>query len=48
MDPLAFDKVLVELAIIGVVLASAWRVTAAVHWQAAPRGGRGRMEDSRA
>jgi predicted ferric reductase len=38
VDPLAFDKVLVELAIVGVVLASAWRVAATVHWRVAPRG----------
>ena len=37
LDPLAFDKVLVEVSIIGVLLASAWRITAAVHRQAAPR-----------
>ena len=37
VDPLAFDKVLVEVSIIGVLLASAWRITAAVHRQAAPR-----------
>jgi methionine sulfoxide reductase heme-binding subunit len=38
--PLAFDKVLVEVSIIGVLLASAWRITAAVHRRVAPRGGR--------
>jgi methionine sulfoxide reductase heme-binding subunit len=31
VDPLAFDKVLVEVSIVGVLLASAWRITAAVH-----------------
>jgi methionine sulfoxide reductase heme-binding subunit len=31
VNPLAIDKVLVELAIAGVVLAAAWRVAAAVH-----------------
>jgi predicted ferric reductase len=41
VDPLAFDKVLVELAIVGVLLVSAWRVTAAtVHQRVAPRRGR--------
>jgi predicted ferric reductase len=40
VDPLAFDKVLVELAIIGVLLASAWRVATTVHRRVAPRGGR--------
>jgi DMSO/TMAO reductase YedYZ heme-binding membrane subunit len=35
--PLAFDKVLVELAIIGVLLASAWRVAAGVRRRAAPQ-----------
>jgi hypothetical protein len=45
VDPLAFDKVLVELAIVGVLLASAWRVIAAVHRRAAPRGGRRRTKD---
>jgi predicted ferric reductase len=40
VDPLAFDKVLVELAIAGVVLASTWRVAASVHRRVAPRGGR--------
>jgi methionine sulfoxide reductase heme-binding subunit len=37
VDPLAFDKVLMEVSIIGVLLASAWRITAAVHRQVAPR-----------
>jgi methionine sulfoxide reductase heme-binding subunit len=46
VDPLAFDKVLVELAIVGVLLASAWRVTAGVRRRAAPRRGRGRAKDS--
>jgi methionine sulfoxide reductase heme-binding subunit len=40
VNPLAFDKVLVELAIVGVVLASAWRIAATVHRRVAPRGGR--------
>jgi methionine sulfoxide reductase heme-binding subunit len=44
VSPLAFDKVLVELAIVGVVLASAWRVAATVHRRVAPR--RGRTKDS--
>ena len=44
VDPLAFDKVLVELAIVGVLLASAWRVNAAARRQTGPRGGRGRTK----
>ena len=46
VDPLALDKVLVELAIVGVVLASAWRVVSAVHRQTAPRVRRCRAKDS--
>jgi predicted ferric reductase len=46
VDPLAFDKMLVELAIGGVLLASVWRVATAVHQQTVPRGGRGRTKDS--
>ncbi len=46
VDPLAFDKVLVELAIVGVLLASVWRVATAVHQQAVPRGRRGRTKYS--
>jgi hypothetical protein len=46
VDPLAFDKVLVELAIGGVLLASVWRVATAVHQQAVLRGRRGRTKDS--
>jgi hypothetical protein len=46
VDPLAFDKVLVELAIGGVLLASVWRVATAVHQQAVPRGRGGRTKDS--
>jgi hypothetical protein len=35
VDPLTFDKVLVELAIGGILLASAWRVTAGIlRWAA--------------
>ena len=45
VNPLAFDKVLVELAIVGVLLASAWRVNAAARRQTGPRGGRGRTKD---
>ena len=45
VDLLAFDKVLVELAIGGVLLASAWRVNAAAPRQTGPRGGRGRTKD---
>jgi methionine sulfoxide reductase heme-binding subunit len=37
VDPLAFDKVLVEVSIVGVLLDSAWRITTAVHRRAAPR-----------
>jgi methionine sulfoxide reductase heme-binding subunit len=43
--PLAFDKVLVEVSIVGVLLASAWRITAAVHRRAAPRRERSRTKD---
>jgi predicted ferric reductase len=39
VDLLAFDKVLVELTIVGVLLASAWRVAVSVRRRAAPRGG---------
>lgn len=46
VDPLAFDKVLVELAIVGVLLASVGRVIAGVPWRAASRRGRGRTKDS--
>ena len=46
VDPLAFDKVLVELAIGGVLLTSVWRVATAVYQQAVPRGGRGRTKDT--
>jgi hypothetical protein len=46
VDPLAFDKVLVELAIGGVLLASVWRVATAVHQRAVPRGRGGRTKDS--
>jgi predicted ferric reductase len=45
VDPLAFDKVLVEVSIVGVLLASAWRITAAVHRRAAPRRERSRTKD---
>jgi len=45
VDPLAFDKVLVEVSIAVVVLASAWRITAAVHRWAAPRTDRSRTKD---
>ena len=46
VNPLAFDKVLVELAIVGVLLASVWRITAAVHRRTAPRTERSRTKDS--
>jgi DMSO/TMAO reductase YedYZ heme-binding membrane subunit len=46
VDPLAFDKVLVEVSIIGVLLASAWRIAAAVHRWTAPRRERSRTKDS--
>ena len=46
VDPLAFDKVLVEVWIIGVLLASAWRIAAAVHRWTAPRRERSRTKDS--
>jgi methionine sulfoxide reductase heme-binding subunit len=46
VDPLAFDKVLVEVLIIGVLLASAWRIAAAVHRWTAPRRERSRTKDS--
>jgi methionine sulfoxide reductase heme-binding subunit len=46
VDPLAFDKVLVELAIGGILLGSVWRVATAVHQQTVPRGRRGRTKDS--
>ena len=46
VDPLAFDKVLVEVSIIGVLLASAWRIAAAVHRRTAPRRERSRTKDS--
>lgn len=45
-DPLAFDKVLVELAIVGVLLVSVWRIATAVHRQAVQRGRRGHTKDS--
>src|ERR671917_2863074 len=45
VDPLAFDKVLVELAIGGVLLASVWRVATAVYQQTVPRGKQGRTKD---
>jgi DMSO/TMAO reductase YedYZ heme-binding membrane subunit len=43
--PLAFDKVLVELAIIGVLLASAWRIAAGVRRRAAPPAQRTRPHE---
>jgi hypothetical protein len=43
---LAVDKVLVEVSIIGVLLTSAWRITATVHRRAAPRTERSRTKDS--
>lgn len=46
VDPLAFDKVLVEVWIIVVLLASGWRITAAVHRRAEPRRERCRMQNS--
>jgi methionine sulfoxide reductase heme-binding subunit len=46
VDPLAFDKVLVEVLIIGVLLASAWRIAAAVHRWTALRRERSRTKDS--
>lgn len=46
VDPLAFDKVLVEVSIIGVLLASAWRITAGVHRRAAPGRERSHTKDS--
>ena len=46
LDLLAFDKVLVEVSIIGVLLASAWRIAAAVHRWTAPRRERSRTKDS--
>jgi methionine sulfoxide reductase heme-binding subunit len=46
VDPLAFDKMLVEVSIIGVLLASAWRITAAVHRRAVRRRERSRTKDS--
>ena len=46
VDPLAFNKVLVELAIVGVLLASVWRVATAVHQRTVLRGRRGRTKDS--
>jgi methionine sulfoxide reductase heme-binding subunit len=46
VNTLAFDKVLVELAIGGVLLASVWRVATAVHQPTVLRGRRGRTKDS--
>ena len=46
VDPLAFDKVLVELASGGVLLISVWRVATAVHQQTVSRGRQGRTKDS--
>jgi predicted ferric reductase len=43
-DPLAFDKVLVESAIVGVVLVAAWRLAVGVRRRTTPS--RGRTEDS--
>jgi predicted ferric reductase len=45
VDPLVFDKVLVESAIGGVLLASAWRTAAAVYRWTAPRRERSRTKD---
>jgi predicted ferric reductase len=42
LDPLAFDKVLVELGLVGVLLALGWRIAAGVRRWVGPRGGRGR------
>jgi predicted ferric reductase len=47
VDPLAFEKVLVEVSIIGVLLASSWRIAASVHRRTAPRRERSRTKESR-
>ena len=46
VDLLASDKVLVEVSIVGVLLASAWRLAADVCLRATPRRRRGRTKDS--
>jgi DMSO/TMAO reductase YedYZ heme-binding membrane subunit len=47
VDPLALDKALLESAIGGILLASAWRVAAGVRRRVGPRGGRSRRRPRR-
>ncbi len=47
-NPFAFDKVLVESAIVVVLPAAAWRIAASTRRPAGPRGGQGRTKDPRA